>query len=278
MKDFIKSLRNGKIDRLLFFESVKFAFAREPESYGEYLRRSVEYAEEYSMDAIPLTLKFGKEITAPDQAIRELSRINTPLSLGLVYSAPFTRTAREIGPTRFFLELHENPEIKNRILLNTKRACETARIFDGFADFIILIDPMSCNDLISPNYFREHVYPSYKLISQASSLPSVVHLPGRIRKNLPHIIDSGINGLQPIDKDVLDTIVQESQSKIYIIGNINRKLLIKGDYDSIHNEFMRCVNAHGFNPFIVHTDFWIPSKADPERVRILSDLIKDYNN
>jgi len=278
MKDFVKSLRNGKMDRFLFFESVKFAFAREPKSYGEYLRRSVEYAEEYSMDAIPFTLRFKKEIIAPDQVIKELSRINTTLSLGLEYSAPFTRTAREVGPTRFFLELYENPEIKGRILLNTKKACETARIFDGFADFIILIDPMSCNDLISPSYFREYVYPSYKLISQASSLPSVVHLPGRIRKNLPHITDSGINGLQPIDKDVLDTIVQESQSKIHVIGNINRRLLVGGGYDNIRHEFMRCMNAHGFNPFIVHTDFWIPSKADPERVRILSDLIKDYNN
>ena len=155
---------------------------------------------------------------------------------------------------------------------NTLRACEFLRKFESCVDFIILIDPMACNDLISPEYFKDYVCPSYTTLSGSTALPIILHMPGKILGNLPFILNSGIKGVQPIDKDSLEEVIEKSKGKLQIIGNIRNRVLIDGNDSKLSEEFERCSNAHKNNPWIVHTDFWIPKNANPDRVKYLSEI------
>ena len=264
----------GGLEKNLIFESPEFAFQTRPDNYRDYLVASINHAEDYMFDAVPFPLRLYNQPADIEKALESLSGITTEMGIGLVFSAPFTCSVREVGATKFFLEVRESLELQNLLSLRTQKSIDLLKRFEDFVDFAILIDPMACNNLISSDYFKKFVFPSYNYLSQSTSLPIVIHTPGKIKKNLPYILESGIKGIQPIDSDELEDIIEGSNKRIQVMGNFNRKLLVYGDGEDIRLELERCRKAHN-GYFIFHTNFWIPRRANPKKVKYLSDLIKN---
>jgi len=275
MKEFAEALRTGHLKNNLFMESPDFAFNEEPpKNFEERIRKSVICAEQYRFDAIPVSQRFNNEYMSLTYFLEILSKVNTKVSFGAVYSAPFTRTAKENGIENTLLDFSDNGGVIQKLDERTEKLAAHIKKLEGYVDFIILIDPLACNDIVSPSFFEQHILGTYRKITNSTSLPVIAHMPGKIIGNFPFIIYSGIKAVQPIDKDNLREAISSSMGKVQIIGNIKNGLLIDGGYEEIERDFERCRQAHNFNSFIVHTDFWIPKSADPNRVNYLSSLIR----
>jgi hypothetical protein len=99
-------------------------------------------------------------------------------------------------------------------------------------------------------------------------------MPGKVLGNVPYLARAGVHVLQPIDQDCLDTVLASDRGNMYIAGNFDKNLLIDGSYSQISREFERCRRANLNQPFMLHTDFWIPRSADPNKVKYLASLIR----
>ena len=298
-KEFVQALTSTPT-RNIFYEDVGFAFrgTRTPRSYAEYVRRVTEYASAYGMQATGIHLKVGaidtpEEIkhtdASADQLAQCLDRLQPEVAIGVYQWSPFSAAVLEWKAkgnhqdTKFFMYL--TPEfygrkkeymVKQDIRKYVDATLETAKTLEGRADFLVLLEPYGSGLFISPSTFQQYVLPVYQLVARGTSLPVIVHMPGRTRKILPFLEESDISGLQAIDNVDLATVLENT--KVRPIGNVDEHLLLRGaSIQTLDHDFKRCATTYG-GPWIVHTDFWIPWNADPRKVRHLSDLVRRSNN
>jgi len=274
MKEFIRYLLNKKPLEALIYESPIFAIKDYPKNYGEYLKNMLDVSDRFKFDAIPISFKINGRNFSREDIVNSLKGIETDVSLGLLLSAPFTKTSREIGPLKFLSCLHENDDILRLIKKNETKLLDCMRNFDSLIDFFILIDPMANNELISPIYFRDYIMVTYQLLSMSVISPIIIHMPGIIFNNLQYLKKTGIRGIQPIDKDNLRKMVEESENRLKVIGGFDRRLLVNNNYQEVRKEFLKHRACYNDSPYLFHTDFWIPKRTETSMVSYLVDLVK----
>lgn len=302
-KAFVEALDNG-VNQTLFFENATFAFQgkRAPVDYPAYLRRTVQYAQEYGMDAVhvffgfedPVSVKGNLDApeqlrhisTTPDELAGHLAALKTDVAMGVNHKAPFSilvddwQGGDEYGVMSFLLALEEDyrgivkhPEIMEGIERNTEAVLQVAKTLEGKADFLVLAEPSGSTNHIAPHHFEKYVLPSYQRLTSETSLPIVLHLPGKIILEIPYLKDSGIRAVKPVDEDDLGEVLNEMAGAMPVFGNVNQRLFTEGSRAALKRDFDRCVESHG-GPWVVRSSFWIPYNADVNKVAYLADLVR----
>jgi len=279
------------VKRIPFYDSVLFCFDKIP-NYSDYVLRSVDYASTLGFSGVPIFTNLSPEIclltrrsgvpeidySHLDQARTALEQVKKrDLDIGFVLTGPFTNAYSQTRE-KFLENLVLNPTYVRRVLDHqTCDLLEITRLVEDLVDFFVLMDPMASNDIISPTHFYDFCAPQYKTLSSSCSKPVILHSPGKNLNNLPYIISSGINGIQPIDEDDLVGMLQKASGQICVIGNISKKVIAKGTEQDIYQEVGRCLSAArtNGNPFILHSDFWIRKDTPIEKVKILMKAIKE---
>ena len=302
-KQFVAALNEG-VTRTLLFENPNFAFRGKPapRDYGEYLAMADSHARGFGMDAFQAFLGFGPDRdpkgidvpeelrhirAAPEEFARRMESLDPICSVGLTYKGPFSEVVDGWpgGVGDCLMHLHEsllgseaNNEIIARIGRCTEEAVGAAKILERHADFLVISEPSGSNNHIGPHHFERYVLPSYRDIAASTSIPVVVHIPGRVLKQIPLLKGSGVKGLMCGGEEGLPNVLNAVGCAMPVFGNVDEKLFYNGaTVADVRAEFGRCASAYDDGPWVVHTSFWMPWNADPGKVGYLSRLVTEYS-
>lgn len=118
------------------------------------------------------------EILKAASILAERARGRLPVAA--LFEAPFTAASRMVGATPFLLAMMDDPPLTQRLvsriadaLIEYGRALATAG-----ADLIIMPDPVSSTDLVSPEQSVEFAAPERRRVIEALPVPVMVHVCG----------------------------------------------------------------------------------------------------
>ena len=154
------------------------------------------------------------------------------------------------------------------------------------ADIIVLGDDYAHNrgTLFSPMDFRTFILPRLqKMVDtiHAEGALVVKHSDGNIMKILDDIVDTGIDGLNPIEPVAgmdIKYIKETYGDKISIWGNIDcGELLCNGTAEQVRTAVVDCINIAGYNGgHILTSSNSIHSSVNPENYRIMIETAKSF--
>lgn len=153
------------------------------------------------------------------------------------------------------------------------------RAIQAGADIIVLGDDYAHNQgpLMSPALFREFILPRLKqmvdVIHEEGALV-VKHTDGNIMKIIDDIVDTGIDGLNPLEPVPgmdLGEIKKKYGRRVSLWGNIDcGDLLPYGNRQQVIDAVRRCINmAAGDGGFILTSSNSIHSSVNPENYRVM---------
>ncbi|MBN2882373.1 MAG: hypothetical protein JXN10_02520 [Clostridia bacterium] len=154
------------------------------------------------------------------------------------------------------------------------------------ADIIVLGDDYAHNKgtLFSPDDFRTFILPRLqKMVDTIHDEGAMVikHTDGNIMKILDDIVDTGIDGLNPIEPVAgmdIKYIKKTYGDRISIWGNIDcGDLLCNGSEDQVRKAVVDCIKAAGENGgHILTSSNSIHSSVNPENYRIMIETAKTF--
>lgn len=143
--------------------------------------------------AIPDPRRDGRlpELLVAVSILAERARGRLPVAA--LFEAPFTTASRVVGATPFLLAMMDDPALTRRFL---------ARIADALidwgralaaagADLIIMPDPVSSTDLVSPEQSHEFAAPARRRVIEALPVPVMVHVCGNTGPIVASLAASG---------------------------------------------------------------------------------------
>jgi len=148
----------------------------------------------------------------------------------------FSRPRKLLGMSNLLMSYITNPELAKKVIdisvdYNLKLLEEAIK--EG-ADIILSADDYAAANgpLMSPTHFKEFILPGLaKLVKRTHELGAkyIKHTDGNIWPILDMIIDTGIDGLHPIDPSAGMSIVEVKKKygdKICVIGNVDCKYVL----------------------------------------------------
>ena len=161
---------------------------------------------------------------------------------------PFTMGYMGMGFKRFFLDLHERPQLVQELLEARTEWCiamcrEAASLG---VDLIVLGDDVGYRNapMISPQMWREYVLPLHRRVVEQMDVPVIWHSDGDIQSLLPDAIEAGfagVHGLEPAAGIDLGEVKRKFGKDLVIIGNVDVRVLCGTDLDAVRAEVTRCL-------------------------------------
>jgi|YelNatPaOPRAMG01_1025707.scaffolds.fasta_scaffold01236_27 uroporphyrinogen decarboxylase len=229
------------------------------------------------------------DVTVPDQEILVLEKIAKRLKgkrfiLSVIQGTflPFFSPS-----THMMVWLHRNPDVLKMWLeyylkVNIERA--KAKI-DAGAEGIIENDDYATTmgPMISPKYFRELVIPNLKRLCDEVHKKGaffIKHTDGNISLILDDIVNTGVDGIHPLEKKAGVDIGQVKKvygKRVCVIGNIDGSLGGERGKEYIINETLECLkSAASDGGYIMTTSNVITSDAKVENFLAWIDTVKKF--
>ncbi len=153
-------------------------------------------------------------------------------------------------------------------------------------DFVVFADDYAFNTapLMSPAHFREFVYPRLKrVVKEAHDLgaKAVKHTDGNINLLLDMIVETGIDGLHPLEPTAnmdIGRVKAEYGDRICVMGNVDcAQLLTFGTPDEVRAAVRECVRAASpGGGHILSSSNSIHSSVKPENFVALVEAAHEY--
>ncbi len=127
-----------------------------------------------------------------------------------------------------------------------KKLLEEIKFYEDIGvDCIVINDPSSTSNIVKPTLFEDLVQPYLIELSDALSVPGVLHICGDTNSNLENMLSCGYEGLsisQEVDIEYARQIKEKIGSSSVICGNlaIGETLLMKS-VDEIKKESVKCL-------------------------------------
>ena len=150
----------------------------------------------------------------------------------------FTLTWMLMGFSNLCIKLMEEPDLVTDVF---KKIAEIQySVLDRILEYksvgaVWMIDDLaySIGPMLSPDSFRQHVFPWYKDMAEkchAKNKLVILHSDGNLDKLMPDFIDIGIDLLHPIDPTCWDIkkVKERYGDKIAVAGNVSNELLHTG--------------------------------------------------
>jgi uroporphyrinogen decarboxylase len=192
------------------------------------------------------------------------------------------------GMANFLMDYYLNPNLAKRLIdfsldYNIK-AAEVA--INLGADIIMLGDDYASNTglLMSPAHFKEFILPGLtKIVKKIKDKGSYVikHTDGDITSIISIIIDTGIDGIDPIDPQAgmdIEEVKKRYGHKVCIKGNVNcGYTLSNGSDEEVVREVKKCISkaARG-GGYILSSSNSIHSKVNPRNFLTMIRTIKKF--
>lgn len=157
------------------------------------------------------------------------------------------------GIDKIGIDFYRNPSFARKLLDKLGRACQgiAQAAIEAGVDVLFVADDYADNHgpLISPKFFREFELPNLKRIVEIGKKRGVAvlkHSDGNLYPILDDIIDTGIDGLHPIEPGAMDLadIKAKYGKTICLFGNVDcRYVLSFGREEDVRKDVRRCIDA-----------------------------------
>ncbi|MBY9009999.1 MAG: hypothetical protein KGD74_09060 [Candidatus Lokiarchaeota archaeon] len=154
--------------------------------------------------------------------------------------------------------MRKNPQFIHEVLNEyTKLNIEVIkRVHEAGADIIFYSDDLGFKgrSILSIEQFKKFILPYYKRLYKACEQRGmfiVQHSCGYIDKNLPYMVEAGLNCIQALEPSAgvdLASLKQTLGDKLSFMGGIDSSRILNfGTPDDIVQEVKRCLKAAGYN-------------------------------
>lgn len=189
-----------------------------------------------------------------------------------------------MGVETFSYALYENLKLVETILdLYVEWNCAVMERLNLVGiDFISSYNNIAYNSgpLVSPQVFREVFLPRLKQVADVCKLPWVYHGDGNIMPIMDDLLTLGMNGLHPIQPDVMDlkTMKEKYGNRLCLWGNVDLTYaLTRGTPKEVEEDVKRCIKDAGNNGgFILGSSNCLPSYAKTENIWAMAKAVQEY--
>ena len=193
-----------------------------------------------------------------------------------------------LGMEELLVDLHVRPQLVHDVMdmavdYHLKVMHEAVR---AGVDVIVIPDDYAfkTGPLMSPAHFREFVYPRLKRVVREvhdAGLKAVKHTDGNINVLLDMIVDTGIDGLHPLEPAAgmdIGKVKAEYGDRICVIGNIDcSQLLSFGSPDEVRAAVRECIRvASPGGGHILASSNSIHSGVKPENLVAMLQAAHEY--
>ena len=127
---------------------------------------------------------------------------------------------------------------------------------------------------LSPAMYRELIFPAHRRLfdfAHGRKLPVILHTDGFIEPLLPHLIEAGIDCLQPLEVKAGMDLLKLKKSygeRIALIGGMDARVLITNDLEQVRHELETKVpQAMSGSGYILQVDHSVPDQVHYDTYR-----------
>jgi len=127
---------------------------------------------------------------------------------------------------------------------------------------------------MSPGMYRQLLLPAHQRLfdfAHGRNLPVILHTDGSVASLIPHLIEAGIDCLQPLEAKAgmdLVKIKKTYGSRIALIGGMDARALVSNDLDAVRAELERKLPpAMAGSGYILQVDHSVPNQVEYDTYR-----------
>jgi uroporphyrinogen decarboxylase len=122
---------------------------------------------------------------------------------------------------------------------------------------------------MSPAMYRELLFPAHQRLfafARERGLPVVLHTDGNVQSLLPHLVEAGIDCLQPLEAKAGMDLVRIKQAwgdRIALIGGMDARVLVRNDLGAVRQELEAKVpQAMQGSGYVLQVDHSVPPQVE----------------
>ena len=191
------------------------------------------------------------------------------------------------GIDKIAIDFYRNPKFAKELLDKIAKACQrfAEAMIEAGIDVLFVTDDYAYNHgpLISPKLFREYELPNLKKIvdiGKRHGIPVLKHSDGNLYPILDDIINTGIDGLHPIEPGAMDLrdVKERYGDRICLLGSVDcRYVLPFGGEEDVRRDVRRCIDAAAKDGgFILTSSNSIHANVKVENIYTMVDEARKY--
>jgi uroporphyrinogen decarboxylase len=201
----------------------------------------------------------------------------------LVCRAGLYPAMSSMGFENFCLSLYMNPGFVEKVLdiyFDWAAAVAERATSIGFDVFVTTDDFASKNGLFfDPQMFRDVMIPRYRRIKDKLRIPWVMHSDGNIMEQIEDIIQLGVAGLHPFEKDAIDIreVKRRFGDRICLWGNVDVNMLSLGNPEDVEKEVKGLIEDVSYGGgYILTSGNSITNYCKMENIISMSKTVQKY--
>ncbi len=219
----------------------------------------------------------------------EEARSQMPDGMGIIgqYGDIFTVAWEMMGFESFAIAMIEQPDLVDAIF--TRVAELILSMFDTMADMdwvgaLWFSDDIAYSSglMVRPDFLRRLFFPCLKHIGDLArrrKIPFIYHTDGVLWSVMDDIIDSGVNGLHPIEPKSMDIIEVQRRygSRLSLCGGVELDLLSRGTPDEVRELVRKYIEDLGpSGGWCAGSSNSIPDYASVENYQAMVETVLQY--
>ena len=202
---------------------------------------------------------------------RVSTEVRKTATMGLGQAGPWNLAMHLRGTEKLLVDDLMDPEFVHELMRFTTevvRAVGDALIEAGFAPS--LGEATASCSLISPQIYRDFVKPYHKELRDyflSKKVPMAIHICGFIDPIMEDVLDTGINFISLDAPSSLKKLVDLSNGKVTIMGNVPTGLFASGTAGEMEEAVSTCLEtAAGGSGYILSSGCEIPYNSTEDRI------------
>jgi uroporphyrinogen decarboxylase len=196
-------------------------------------------------------------------------------------TGPWTTAAGLRGTQELIYDTVDDPAFVRELLVFTTASTQVlgAKMLESGLSLTLGEAASSCS-LISPAIYRQFIKPCHQQISRffrEKKAGLAMHICGTIDPLMEDLMDLGIVALSLDSPSSLKKMVETSQKKMVLVGNVATSLFVSGSREEIENSVKECVRAAApGGAYILSSGCELPYNATVERARFFVEAAQKY--
>lgn len=209
-----------------------------------------------------------------------LSEVNdTPVGSG--FFGPWSAAMTMRGDEQLLLDTGDDPKFVHDLMQFTTAL--TRRALDGMSEIGValwMFEPSASCSLVSPRIYRLFIKPYHEeLVNYFKGRGKGIslHMCGYLDPIMEDVVTTGVEAISLDAPSSLKKMVEVSQKRVVVIGNVETSLFVEGTKEQIEKAVKDCiaVGAEG-SAYILASGCEVPDNARLENVQHFLDLAGQY--
>lgn len=191
------------------------------------------------------------------------------------------------GIDKIAIDFYRNPSFARKLMDKISKACQrlAEALIEAGVEVLFVTDDYADNHgpLINPKLFREFELPNLKKIVEIGKkhgIPVLKHSDGNLYPILDDIINTGVNGLHPMEPGAMDLkdVKERYGDRVCLLGNVDcRYILPYGSEEDVRKDVRRCIDSAGKGGgFVLASSNSMHANVKVENLYVMVDEARKY--